>query len=82
MKQTSNFRFTFSKTSSPGRTSFKNAPMRRRAFKYADDRFARGDLHWKVCLSSFMGGYLYANRLRNAELRVLITQALGKAGRL
>jgi hypothetical protein len=65
---------SFSSTANPRRTAFKNAPMRRRAVKYADARFDRESREWAICRAAFIGGYTHSQRLRCIAVRVRLSK--------
>lgn len=60
-------------TASPLRT-FKRAPVRLRAAKYADARYDRKscEFEWRIAFDAFLSGWLGANRVRYPQLRVRI----------
>ncbi len=68
--------FTTSATARHERTAFKNAPIRARAVAYADRRFTRDDPSWLTCREAFLAGYIHANRLKYADLRVRLMRLL------
>jgi hypothetical protein len=61
--------FSTSWTAKPQR-NYKNAPVRRRAAAYADRRYTREDIQWKICFEGFLAGAIYTNRLKCLDVRV------------
>lgn len=55
--------------------SFKSAPVRLRAARYADARYARDTEKWEVCFGSFLAGYLHSQKLKCTEVRVRLCSA-------
>lgn len=61
--------------SKPGRAFRDSAPARQRAARYADKRYARDTLDWEICFGSFLGGYLYSQKLKSIAVRVRLARA-------